>query len=129
MTQGFDYEIENVMAEAIGTGLFVSFCTLQEPSGDFNASGAPDGLYVDVAGLVDIPCMAPPINAGETRTLAEIEASDMQRVLLAGYYPTIDAGWRNGWRAVVDGVAYDLAGVRGDRQSQMKELTVKLVTV
>ena len=129
MTQGFDYEIENVMAEVADTGLFVSLCTLQEPSGTFTASGAPDGLYVDVPGLVGIPCMAPPINAGETRTLAEIEASDMQRVLLDGYYPTVDAGWRNGWRAVVDGVAYDLAGVRSDSQSMMTELTVKLVTV
>ena len=129
MTQGLQFEIESVMVEALDTGMFVSLCTLQEPSGTFTAGGAPDGLYADVAGLVGIPCMAPPINAGETRTLAEIEASDMQRVLLDGYYPTMDAGWRNGWRAVVDGVAYDLAGVRSDSQSRMTDLTVKLVTV
>ena len=52
----------------------------------------------------------------------------MQRVLLAGFYPTIDEGWRNGWQAVVDGVAYILFGVRADSQSQMTELTVKRVT-
>ena len=128
MYQGIQYDIEAVMVEAVDTGLFVSLCTLQAPSGVFTASGSPDGLYVAVAGLVDIPCIAPPLQAGETRTLAEIEASDMQRVLLAGYYPTIDEGWRNGWQAVVDGVAYILFGVRGDSQSQMTELTVKRVT-
>ena len=128
MNQDLRYEIENVMAEALDAGLFVSLCTLKEPSGVFLAGGAPDGLYTDVAGLVGIPCIAPPLQAGETRTLAEIEASDMQRVLLAGYYPTIDEGWRNGWQAVVDGVAYILFGVRGDSQNMMTELTVKRVT-
>ena len=128
MMQSLAYDIEAVMVEAIASGLFVSLCTLQAPSGVFGPSGAPDGVYVPVAGLVDIPCIAPPLQAGETRTLQEIEASDMQRVLLAGYYPTIDEGWRNGWQAVVDGVAYILFGVRGDSQNQSTELTVKRVT-
>ena len=52
MNQGLQYEIEHVMVEANDTGLFVSLCTLQTPSGTFTLSGAPDGLYVDVAGLV-----------------------------------------------------------------------------
>ena len=128
MMQDLQFDIDSVMTEAVATGRFVSLCTLQAPSGVFTASGAPDGVYVPVDGLVDLPCTAPPLASGETRTLQDIEALDHNTVLLEGYFPTIDEGWRNGWQAVVDGVAYILFGVRGDSQSQMTELTVKRVT-
>ena len=129
MMQGLQFDIDSVMTEAVATGRFVSLCTLQAPSGVFTTSGAPDGLYVPVGGLVDLPCTAPPLASGETRTLQDIEALDHNTVLLEGYYPTIDEGWRNGWIATVDGTDYILAGVRSDSQGMMTELTVKRVTI
>ena len=128
------------MVEAIDTGLFVSLCTLQTPSGTFTLSGAPDGLYNNVAGLVNIPCTAPPpaesrVQATTVRDLAEITASELHHVLLAGYYPSVDLGWRGEgadatgpWRALIDGWAYEIMGVESDSQSQMTRLMVKLTT-
>ena len=108
------------------SGLLSSLCTCQAPSGVFDDSGAPDGNYVDVSGLVNIPCTAPPpsdarIQATEVRALAEITAAELHHVLLDNYYPAIDLGWRGGWRLMlgdndgagnlINGFAYDIMGV------------------
>lgn len=136
--------ISQVMPSAIATGLFVSLATFQAPSGTFDAGGAPDGLYGDVPGLVNIPCTAPPpsearVQATEVRALAEITAGELHHVLLNGYYPAVDLGWRDGWRVMlgdndgtghmVRGFAYDLMGVESDSQSQMSRVQVKLSTI
>ena len=135
MYQGaFTYDLDAVMPEAIKTGLFVSLCTIQAPSGIFNASGAPDGNYVDVAGLVDIPCTAPPpseirIQSTELKGLAEIMAAQLKHVLLNGYYPTLEAGIRSGWQAVIDGTVYDALGAESDSQGTQTRMEVKLATI
>lgn len=142
--------ISQVMPSAIATGLFVSLATFQAPSGTFDAGGAPDGLYGDVPGLVNIPCTAPPpsearIQATENRALAEITAAEWHHVLLNAWYPQLDAGWRGtglpigAWRIVIGdndgtghmvrGFAYDIAGVESDSQSQMTRVTAKLATI
>src|ERR1039458_899152 len=119
-----------VMPGAVSTGLFVSLFTAQAPSGTLGPSGSPDGLYSDVAGLVGIPCTAPPtselrIQATEVRELEQIVASELHHVLLNSYYPALEAGWRGdgvppgAWQAVVDGVAYIIMGVESDSQKQM----------
>jgi len=131
MYQGLSYEIAAVMPEAIATGLFVSLCTIQQPSGTFDAGGAPDGLYVDVDGLQDIPCTAPPsskkmaIASNEKKTMPQVEAFNFLHVLLSGYYPTI----LQSWRAVVDGDSFDIIGTEHDSQMQMTRLMVRVVTV
>lgn len=135
MYQGLGYDIEQVMPEARATGLFVSLCTLQEPSGVFGASGAPDGNYVDVAGLVNLPCTAPPpsearIQAIEVKTLQDIMSLELLHVLLNDAYPAILTHFRGTnateWRAVIDGVVYDLFGAESDSQSEMTRLLVRL---
>jgi hypothetical protein len=135
MNQSISYEVAGVMAQAIATGLFVSLCTIQAPSGTLGASGAPDGLYSNVSGLVSIPCMdapQPPTDARfgvkEAKAPAEITAMANRHVLLNTYYPTLITGWRQGWRAVIDGVIYDLCGVEPDSQRQMVRLELELVS-
>lgn len=130
MYQGLSYEIAAVMPQARDTGLFVSLCTIQQPSGVFGPSGAPDGLWVDVTGLVEIPCTAPPISEArlqstEVKALAEIMSRNILHVLLNGFYAPVSPAWR----AVIDGTAYDILGTEHDSQSQMTRMEVQLAQI
>lgn len=134
MNQSLIPDIEAVMPAVIATGLLVSLFTAQAPSGVLGPTGAPDGSYVNVAGLVNIACTAPPpsearIQATETKALAEIASAELHHVLLDAWYSALDLGWRDGWRAVVDGVAYDILGVESDSQMQMTRVSIRLETV
>lgn len=134
MYQGLSFEISQVMPQARATGLFVSLCTIQDPSGIFEAGGQPDGNYVDVAGLVAIPCMNAPtsearITATEHRTVEQIRTDNSSHVLLNDFYPAVATHWLTGARAVIDGVAYIIMGVEQDSQSQMTRLKVCLSTL
>lgn len=126
--------IAGVMPQALATGLFVSLCTIQSPDGTINPDGTPGEGFVDVAGLVNIKCMdAVPsdarIQATEKKTLQEILSAQYRHVLLGGYFPSILAGVGQGWRAVVDGIDYDLLGAEPDSQGQMIRLQLQLATV
>lgn len=131
--------IDEVMPYALRTGLFVSTCDIQAPSGTFDAGGAPavggDGqpLYVPVAGLQGIVCMSAPmstggIGAGETKTPSEILGTQTRHVLLGGYYPAIPAENEN-WRAVIDGVVWDLEGAESDSQATQTRLALKIAQI
>ena len=133
--------IAGVMPAAIATGLFVSLFTAQEPRPTQGPNGAIEFDYVDVAGLIEIACTAPPespgsITATEVRALEDITASELHHVLLAGYYPTLDTGWRGenadgkgAWIALIDGYQYEISGCESDSQSQMTRVRVKLATL
>ena len=127
MYQGLTYELEEVMQEAIDTGLFVSLCTIEQPPATVGPSGAidPTAAWPDVAGLIDIPCMYEPIKSSERKSLEEILAVNMRHVLLDGYYPTIVARWR----AVIDGVTFDILGAEADSQSKMTRMDVQVVAL
>jgi len=131
--------IGEVMPYALSTGLFVSTCDIQAPSGTFDSGGAPavgsDGkpLYVAVAGLQGIKCMSAPmsvggIGAGETKTPAEILSTQTRHVLLGGYYPQIPAQ-DDGWRAVIDGTVFDLVGAESDSQFTQTRLALKIAQI
>ena len=132
--------IAQVMPAAVESGLFVSLFTAQEPVPTIGPTGAVEFDYTDVAGLVNIPCMAPPespgsITATEVLALEEITASELHHVLLNGYYPALDAGWRGensdgkgAWIARIDGFNYEISGVESDSQSVMTRVRVKLAT-
>ena len=127
-------EIQAVMPAVIATGLLVSLFTAQAPTGALDASGVPTGAFADVAGLVDIRCTAPPtseakITATEAKQLFQIGSSEDRHVLLDAYYPTLDAGWRAGWRCVIDGTIWDLLGVEHDSQFQMSRVSIHLGSV
>jgi hypothetical protein len=133
--------ISGVMPAAIGTGLFVSLFTAQEPVPLQDAQGGIEFAYTNVAGLIDIPCTAPPESSGsivatEMRELDEIRGSETHHVLLDAWYPLLDAGWRGenpdgkgAWIALIDGFQYQISGVESDSQSQMTRVTCKLVTL
>lgn len=135
MYQGLAFDIEQVMPEAIATGLFDALANIQAPDGTFGPSGAPSGNYVTVSGLGAIACMdAPPsdarIQATEAKSLADQLSLNMRHVLLSGYYPQIETDWR----AVItksDGVTvvvYDVMGAESDSQTQQTRLEVRIVT-
>jgi hypothetical protein len=134
MNQTMIGDIAAVMPIALATGLFVSLCTIQQPDGNINPDGTPSNSFANVSGLVNIPCMDAVlsennIQATEAKELAEILAKTLRHVLLNGFYPTVLSGVGKGWRAVVDGVTYDLLGAEPDSQSQMVRLKLQLATV
>ncbi len=132
MNQSISTLIAGVMPFAVASGLFVSLCTIQRPSGTLTDDGSPDGLYVDVPGLVNIVCMNAPtsnsnITATERKTQSEVESDNSNHCLLSGYYPIIAANTQ--WRANVDGVIYDILGAESDSQATQTRLKLQISTV
>jgi len=137
--------IDQVMPLALATGLFVSTCSIQQPSGEQNDDGTPkvdptthEPLYVPVVGLQDITCMAAPeggIKANEVKSESEIISYQYRHVLLGGFYPQIPDSDDN-WQAViktftpdgvfVESVVWDLVGAESDSQSQMTRLQLRI---
>ncbi len=134
MNQAFSYEFTAIMPAVVQAGLLVSLFTAQSLSDDLGGTGATTGDYTNVRGLIDIPCTAPPpsearIQATEVKALGEIAGAELHHVLLDKWYPTLDLGWRDGWRCMVDGYVYDIIGVESDSHMQMTRVQIKLVTV
>ena len=130
MQQGLGYEIAAVMPTALASGLFVSLCTIEQPDGVLIDAGQPSGNYVPVAGMINIPCMAPPessirINASEVKSEANIQSFSELHVLLNGWFPALEDGVSMGWRAIVDGVSFDVMGAESDSQGQMTRMVVR----
>lgn len=132
--------ILDVMPAALATGLFVSLATFQGPTQTYDSAGAFAGTWTDISGLVNIPCTAPPkstgdISATENRGAQEILAAEWLHVLLGGWYPELDAGWRGdstpagSWRVLIDGTAYEVMGVESDSQMQMTRVMAKITTM
>ena len=134
MYQGLTYELAQVMPEAVATGLFSSLFTAQQPSGVLDATGAPNGVWVPIAGLVNIACTAPPpstarIQATEVRDLQEILSLQMKHVLLQGYYPSLMSASDKNWNALIDGIAYDIMGAESDSQKEMTRVEVRIAAI
>lgn len=138
MTQGaagIQQNIKQVMPAATAEGTFVSLCTIQQPDNVFTDSGFPSGTFVNIAGLVNIPCMKAPqsmirIAADERKAEAGIQSLEPSHVLLDAYYPAIPqvTPTRPSLRAIVDGINYEVMGVEHDSQLQMSRLTVRVAT-
>lgn len=129
MTFDISSALDQVMPAAVATGLFVSLVTIQQPDGETTPSGAPSGLWIDVAGMVgiaamDAPSSVPSITANESKSIDKTTAYNEDHVLLSGYYP----GILDGWRAVVDGVNYDVLGTEHDSQFKMTRVRITLVS-
>jgi hypothetical protein len=142
MYQGLSYEIEQVMPQAIATGLFVSLCTIQNPDGTLDASGAPTGNFVPIPGLVAIPCTAPPtsdarIQATEAKSLDEILSFQLHHVLLNGYYePLFPPVPRTALQALIapasdptNTEAFEVMGFESDSQYQMTRIELRLAQI
>lgn len=122
--QGIQFAIANVMPAVINTGLLVERFTAQKPDDGQTSTGAPDGGYIDVPGLIGIACNSAVqsmvgIDPTEIRQLEDILARAPRHVMLDADYTALLAGWRSGWRAVVtypDGTVthYIIMGVETD---------------
>jgi len=135
--------LAGVMPMVRASGLLVSLATFQQPrgattedpAGNLDDSGFPVPEWDDIAGLVDIACTAPPLSFSDS-SIAATEMKGMQEsmlnapkhVLLDSRYATAEAGWKNGWRIVIDGLPYDLMGVESDSQFQMTRCYVRRLT-
>lgn len=127
-------QIQSVMPTVIASGLLVSLCTIQQPDGNTGPTGGPSGVYVNVAGIVNIPCIAAPlevasIQATEMKAVEEIAATAPLHVLLDGWFPQIENGVAAGWIAVIDGTSFDLLGAESDSQGQMTRLKLKVTQI
>lgn len=137
-------EIDQVMADALATGLFRSLCTIQAPDGVLGAGGAPSGTYANVAGLVDIVAMdapAPeqlgPISGSESKSMGSVLSLSARHVLLDAYYPQLSpvTNWGDiGWRALMTDrtgnvTTYDITGADADSQQQMTRLRLQKARV
>src|SRR5262249_27749657 len=127
------YAVEDVMPQAVATGLFDSLCTIQKLDGSINFSGQMNAIWITV--FDSILCIQDPssvarIVATEKKSVDDVESFNMRHVLLNGYYPTITTDMR----AVVvtaDGfttIYYDILGVESDSQAQMTRLEVRTAT-
>lgn len=101
--------------------LFSSLCTIRRAPGTLDAAGQPDldpTHYVDIVGMVNIPCMASPEVltrpdiTDETKLIPETLARRTLHALLDGHYPQIDQ--KN--IARIDGIDYDILAVENDSQ-------------
>lgn len=134
MNQSFAPEIAAVMPAVIATGLLNSLMTVQAPDGNLGPSGAQSGVFVEVPGLSNIRCndavqSINNIDPTELKDLAEIMDKAPRHVTLDAVYQSLVDGWRNGWRAVVDGVVYDIIGAENDSQLTHTRVEVVLVSV
>ena len=137
MYQGITLDVNAVMPAANDTGLLISLCTVQAPDETYGSTGAPSGTYANVVGLVDIPCKNSPISSssvtsGEIKNPAYIASKAQRKIVLDGYYSLLGDGrnWGEiGWRAIVDGITYDILGAESDSQDTQTQLKVQLVTL
>lgn len=130
----FANSIKRVMPVAIASERFTSLCTIQRPPGTTNAQGGQDldpTHYIDVPGLVNIPCKAAPLvilrpsAADETKLADYTEEGNQQQVVLSGYFPQI----QQQDQAVVDGVIYDIVSVQSDSEHIMTRLGTQIKTL
>ncbi len=123
------------MPQAVSSGLFVSLATITAPpTGQGPTGNPPSGPYTPVTGLSNIKCMdAPPsiarIQATEMKDVAEIMSKGFRHVLLDGYFVDAPNWSAKAYRAVVDGVEYDLLGAEVDSQSTQTRMDLQLVSV
>lgn len=123
-----------VMPAAIATGLFTGLATFQSNDAENYPDGFQSDQFVDVPGLINIPCVDAPesegsVSANESKAMTDITSTQLRHVLLDARYPTVETGWRNGWRVLLDGVAYDLTGAEPDSQRTQTRIRGRLSSI
>jgi hypothetical protein len=131
-TMAMDAQQASTQAQ-VYSGLLVSLCTIQTPSGNI-VNGVPDNTFTNAVGLVNIPCTCAVLSDGsiqatEAKGLEEIQARAFRHIFLNACYPQLLAAAGQGWRAIVDGTTYDLLGAEDDSQGMTTRLHLQLVTL
>lgn len=111
MYQGISYDLAQPIQAVIAAGLMTSTVTFQTRTNTKDAAGQVDlSDWLNVAGLVNIPCMfaqqndARPDQSGVVRSAPNWRQKAEYHLLLNGYYPGILAQYQ----AVVNGTAYEI---------------------
>ncbi len=121
------------MPSVRATGLQRSLVTFQTRPIDSN-TGYPSATLVDVAGLVNIVCQFGPdadmgVAATSDRRQPQITDTNLHRLELDSYYPTVNGVWRDGGVATINARAYQIVGVEHDSQLQVTRCKLRLVTI
>lgn len=127
MNQGIAYDVQQAATEAFNSGLLMSVCTIQVPTGNRGASGSPDNTWMTYQSLTAIPCIdavtSASVQATEAKALAEIESKGLRHVLLNGCYPSLVALKLSGVqvRALITDptgqtITYEVLGFEDDSQ-------------
>ncbi len=126
------------------SGLLVSLCTIQKPTGNQAADGTLDGLYTPIAGLIGIACTTPPsasakgMPATEVRGPADTLALKPIHLLLDAFYAEVEDAWLGTPTQVGGAIAtissppnftpkdYTLISAENDSQIQMVRMEIRL---
>jgi hypothetical protein len=138
MLQNMQFALSNVMPQAERTGLFASLTTIMKPPAAQGPTGNPSGsytpVYTDIPSMDAAPSMAR-VQATEVKAVAEILSKGLRHLLLNACYLDAPAaangqGWSNlGYRAVVDGITYEILGAENDSQLTQTRLMLQLATI
>lgn len=144
MNQSLVLDFASIASAPFDAGLGASTVTFRQPTGGLTSTGAPDGTYSDVSGLVGLQCMDAPDNLGsslsatETNAVGEIESMARRHVLLNGYYSQLSpsTNWGDaGWIAVVTNTltgqvqTYDVRGAEADSHQSQSRVCLRKVGV
>lgn len=120
MNQSIIPDLSLVLTAVETAELLSKTCTIQQALGAPDDLGQPDlTTWTNVSGLTSIPCMMAPGDKRLPTAFAERDTQTMTleradfTVLLDGYYSNILLRYR----AVIDGVGYDIKDVVNDSQS------------
>lgn len=147
MYQGIQADVQQAVAEAANSGLVVSLCTIQVPSGNKGPSGTPDNTWAAFPGPLSypsvptgMPCMdavtAASVQATEAKALAEIESKGLRHVWLTACYPQLVAAKIAGVqiRALItdplgNTITYEVLGFEDDSQGTQTRFECQKVSV
>jgi len=124
--------ISQVMPAARATGLFVSRASFTKAPDTQGPTGNPTDDWQPVSGMQDLPCMDAPEklfspSATEARNMAEILSESYRHVLMDRYYANLVNASENGWRAIIDGVEYDILSTEADSQRTQTRIRLQRV--
>lgn len=132
MNQSLVADFSDVLTAVTSTIGWPSLVTIQSAPDASSPPATGDGqvdlsTWADVAGLVDLDCMAAPLagsapkTSDEKRTIEYLSQMGEFHLLIKGYYPAIVQRQR----ALVDGVALDICAVEFDSRHIMTRLAVR----
>lgn len=102
---------------------FVTTCTVQANTPSRTSLGEQTDSWANVTGLVDLACSLAPVGVTTQRTPMGIWVNATHRLLLSGYYSTIQTKHS----VVIAGTRYAIEGVEHDSQQTMTRLALRLV--
>jgi len=111
------------MVASLQKNFFPQACTIQINEPTQTPSGKEQPHWVDIPGLVAIPCKVGGTTGGEHRMTEQIYLDATNIILLAGFFAQIDETMR----AVVEGQDYDILLVNSNSEKAVMRLVTRIV--